>query len=206
VRRSSSKKDWIFIISATLILHIAFFTLFKPHYFTIFKTQLPRSIGYTSFRDIENGFSYVPIEEHDAAVPDREFDRIIDEPEESLITVLDMIGEPSDEGMTIIKGAGADREGESGEHVKSIMPKPLFMPWPEYPDDIEISEVGIVELLVLVNKSGEVDRVELINGLPQKSLNNSAVEAAYRMRFSPGIRNGSPTRMWVRLSVGFQPR
>ena len=55
-------------------------------------------------------------------------------------------------------------------------------------------------------ENGEVREVRLSQGLPQMILNRVAIESARRIRFTPGMDKGVPAAMWVRLTIGFQPR
>ena len=63
-----------------------------------------------------------------------------------------------------------------------------------------------MELLLFVDKEGLVREIKLSMGLPNDLLNATAIEAARDIRFVPGEIKGVPTAMWIRLTIGFQPR
>ena len=59
---------------------------------------------------------------------------------------------------------------------------------------------------VLVDANGNVEQVELIEGLSQQvGLNEAVIKAARQARFDPAVKNGVPVRMWKELSVRFEP-
>ena len=88
----------------------------------------------------------------------------------------------------------------------TVDPKPLYIPWPKYPKGIDEGFEGTVELLLFVNERGEVENVKITRRLPHEKLNQTAAYAARKIRFTPGFEKGVPTSMWVRLTIGFQPR
>jgi TonB family protein len=109
-------------------------------------------------------------------------------------------------------GGGGGRGGGWGGGVgrgsrnATVEPKPLYIPWPKYPAGMKAVTRGSVELSLLINTRGEGEDLEIIRSLPLEELNAVAVQAARRIRFTPGSINGVRTSMWVRLTIGFQPR
>ncbi|MGD1049098.1 MAG: TonB family protein [Candidatus Krumholzibacteriaceae bacterium] len=103
-------------------------------------------------------------------------------------------------------GSGAGGGGGYGVRNAIVEPKLLYIPWPKYPAGVKPLEHGSVELLLLVNTRGEVEDLKVTRSLPIEQLNAIAVQAARKIRFTPGFNNGVRTPMWVRLSIDFQPR
>ena len=58
-------------------------------------------------------------------------------------------------------------------------------------------------MLLLVTETGEVRDVKLMAGSGLEVLDESALEAARRMRFSPGSESGVPTEMWTQAEISF---
>ena len=132
-----------------------------------------------------------------AAQTDQDFEQIL---------IVDEIGEPPSELIPLEGGASGGSDGRPGARRTTVEPKPLFIPWPKYPEGVDGPVEGKVELLLFVDENGEVREVRLSQGLPQMILNRVAIEAARRIRFTPGMDKGVPAAMWVRLTIGFQPR
>lgn len=93
-----------------------------------------------------------------------------------------------------------------GSRNATVEPKPLYIPWPKYPARMKGTPRGSVELLLLVNTRGEVEDLKITQRLPAEELNDIAVQAARKIRFTPGLINGVRSSMWVHLVIGFQPR
>jgi TonB family protein len=116
---------------------------------------------------------------------------------------FEALGEPQSEMLPLRGGGG---RGTRGSRNATVEPKPLYIPWPKYPAGIKQLPQGRVELMLLINEKGEVDDVKVTRTLPLEELNRIAVEAARRIRFTPGTEQGVRKPMWVRLAIGFQPR
>jgi TonB family protein len=151
----------------------------------------------------------VPKEDRDAA-PDSEVVREGD------------LGAPQGEMLPIHGGGGGGEGGTGGGGGGSgggwgggvgrgsrnavVEPKPLYIPWPKYPAGTKAVPHGSVELLLLIDTRGEVEDLKIARSLPVEELNAVAVQAARKIRFTPGSINGTRASMWVRLTIGFQPR
>jgi TonB family protein len=116
---------------------------------------------------------------------------------------FEALGEPQSEMLPMQGGGGG---GTRGSRKATVEPKPLYIPWPKYPAGLKKLPEGRVELMLLINEKGEVDDVKVTRTLPLEELNRIAVEAARRIRFTPGTERGVRKPMWVRLAIGFQPR
>ena len=103
-------------------------------------------------------------------------------------------------------GGGGGRGGGYGTGSATVQPKPLYIPWPKYPARVKPIPYGSVELELLISERGDVRDVKITRGLSLAELDTIAVQAARQIRFTPGLANGVRAPMWVRLTIGFQPR
>lgn len=207
-QRSASgrdKKYWIIIIAIALFIHIAFFLFFKPDYFRVFESDLPGEEGHSFLPALDRPFSLVILPDELKKQVATETVAALDETETERVVVIE-VGEPPSELVPLDGGSRGGSDGRPGARRAMVEPKPLFIPWPRYPDGVDGPVEGKVELLLLVDEKGEVREVKLSRGLPQMILNRVALEAAHKIRFTPGREKGLPVAMWVRLTIGFQPR
>lgn len=204
-RRSRSRRDWTFIVAAVLIAHIMFFLFFKTEYLEVFRSEIAGDEGTSQHILLDRPFSLVPYPERpeQISVPEP---LAADEGERVEPSILDEIGEPVSDIQPIRSSGGGGSDGRPGPRRTVVEPKPLFIPWPAYPDDAPDAIKGSVELMLYVDENGIVQEIRVARGLPHESLNRTAVESARRIRFIPGEEKGAPAAMWVRLSIGFQPR
>jgi TonB family protein len=97
-------------------------------------------------------------------------------------------------------GAGG---GEGGVVVPPVI---VAMAWPEYPAEARRAPSVPIVIAVHVTASGEVDDVRLENATDCPPCERAAVASAWRLRFSPGTRDGEPAAMWTRFPVTFKRR
>ncbi len=206
-RPERRRSGWLIITVTVLLLHLALFIFFKPDYLEIFRKEPPGDEGVSSFKLIDVQSASQPFE-YDLPVftEDDIQSESVDE-EKAERTFLDELGEPSLDIEPLQKGGRTGgNAGAPGPRAGFVEPRPLSMPWPKFPDGVDRKVNGKVELLLYVNERGEVMEIKVAQGLRDKRLNNSAIEAAREIRFIPGEIKGVPTSMWVRLTIGFQPR
>jgi len=92
----------------------------------------------------------------------------------------------------------ADRMDPSFVH-----PKPLNAPMPSYTDEARAAKVrGTVQMVVLVNIEGKVISTLVLVGLGF-GLDEEAVTAAQRLKFTPATKEGDPVAFWQRINVEF---
>ena len=201
-----SRKGWLLIIGATILIHLAVFIFFKLEYLEVFRTETPGEEGTSDFVYMNSPFSLIPYPEFPQAVIVEEQPSDTED-EDRDKTVLDELGEPS---LTIdpIQSGGTrgGSDGKPGPRRTTVEPKPINISLPTIPKDIDGKISGGVELLLFVNVKGEVEEIRLSRGLRQESLNNTAIEAARSYKFIPGQIKGVPTAMWVRVTIGFRPK
>ncbi len=206
-RIRSKIRDWLVIISIAILAHIAFIMFFKPQYFRIFERQVIGEEGESTFPALDRPFSLIPF--YDQPVKTQVTEQVTPEEVEKTETdrmALDDLGEPVSELLPLDRGGLQGSPGLAGPRRTTVEPKPLFIPWPRYPEGFKGKTGGKVELLLYVNERGEVENVKITRRLPHAELNRIAFGAARKIRFTPGMEKGVPTAMWVRLTIGFQSR
>jgi len=75
---------------------------------------------------------------------------------------------------------------------------------PEYPLDAREKKIeGTVVLTLTVDHEGLPQNIQVKKSL-YPSLDQSAVEAARKMRFEPAMKNGQPVSMWISVEMDFR--
>ncbi len=86
-----------------------------------------------------------------------------------------------------------------------IYPEMIYEYTPPYPRLAEQAGItGRVWVKALVDEEGNVIKAMLGKTSGTQSLDEAAVEAAYKNKFKPGIQNGRPVKVWVTYKVDFQ--
>ncbi|HZS09728.1 MAG TPA: TonB family protein [Blastocatellia bacterium] len=84
-----------------------------------------------------------------------------------------------------------------------VKPKVLRRMPAKYTDEARAHHVsGIVILNLMVTRDGSVEKVKVIQGLPD-GLDDSAVWAARNTRFSPAIKDGKPVNVQMTIEMSF---
>ncbi|MCZ6636159.1 MAG: TonB family protein [bacterium] len=82
-------------------------------------------------------------------------------------------------------------------------PHPIRIVAPEYPEAARRAKMeGIVTIRVLVDKEGQVETVEVLNG--PEIFRKSAVDAARQFRFRPGKHEGERRKVWMIMPIEFK--
>ena len=77
---------------------------------------------------------------------------------------------------------------------------------PKYPVRARMNGVGgRVELQLLIDHHGAVERVEVGRSSGNALLDNSAIIAAKRSRFRPATKQGVPVKIWITRTYNFRP-
>jgi TonB family protein len=206
-RTRSSRRQWAIFIAAAILFHAFLLLFFQPRYLDVFKTEVPLGEeGDDRYPFLDNPFHVLSLSlepspanlvvEKATATESELADDVAD---------VEAVGEPQSE-MLPLQGGGGGGRGRTGSRSSTVEPKPLYIPWPKYPQGIKHVPQGSVELLLFINDKGEVEDVKVARALPLSELNRIAVEAARKIRFTPGTENGIRKPMWIRLAIGFQPR
>ena len=75
------------------------------------------------------------------------------------------------------------------------------MVWPQKPPGAQMVK-GEVTLQLIVGKSGEVQDIDVVAGLPQ-GVTEAAIEAVRQWKFRPARQNGEPVTVYHRVSLRF---
>ena len=107
-------------------------------------------------------------------------------------------------------GGGDPRLGGGGRDGVATkvdtMPRALNRPRPDYTEEARKNKVqGVVRARVLVGLDGSVKSVSLISHLPD-GLDEEAITAIHKMRFSPALKSGQAVNYYVTLEVEFNLR
>jgi protein TonB len=103
----------------------------------------------------------------------------------------------------------ATAEGTKQGVAAEVLASPLYgvNPPPSYPRlAIRLGKQGVVLLEVFVSASGRVEEVRVATGSGHGILDEAALETVRGWRFAPGLRNGRPVAMRVRVPVRFELR
>jgi TonB family protein len=201
----NTRRQWAIIITFAVLIHAAFLLFFKPRFFEVFKTELPpgeESMDRSPLLNNPFRVLSLSVEPRPSKAAATSETAPTSEHAEEAARVEDL-GEPQSEMLPLAGGGGG---GAPGARNAVVEPKPLYIPWPKYPAGIRQLPPGRVELMLLINEKGEVEDVKVTRTLPLEELNRIAVDAARKIRFTPGTERGVRKPMWVRLAIGFQPR
>ena len=201
----NTRRQWAIIIASAVLVHAAFFLFFQSRYLDVFRTELPPGEESTDrYPLLDNPFRVLSLSVEPRAAAAVTEKRAAEKTESADDAArFEALGEPQSEMLPMQGGGGG---GTRGSRKATVEPKPLYIPWPKYPAGLKKLPEGRVELMLLINEKGEVDDVKVTRTLPLEELNRIAVEAARRIRFTPGTEQGVRKPMWVRLAIGFQPR
>lgn len=85
-----------------------------------------------------------------------------------------------------------------------VMPQVIEKAQPKYPiPAMEQKIQGEVIVRSLVDKTGEIAKVEIARSSGNKLLDKAAVMAAEKAKYKPGMQNGQPVPVWVSYAINF---
>lgn len=83
-------------------------------------------------------------------------------------------------------------------------PQPVEQPEMEYPRRLRDRGIeGFVELSVLLDESGNIQRVKVLESKPPGEFDQAALEGIRKWRFSPALYKGEPVSVWVNQTIRF---
>jgi len=84
-------------------------------------------------------------------------------------------------------------------------PVPIRKSAPVYPVIARnLRQQGTVTLRVLVDETGDVERVEVVQGIDGRLLDEAALRAASDWRYRPATKHGVPVKVWIMENVVFR--
>jgi protein TonB len=111
-------------------------------------------------------------------------------------------------GELVIKDPPAELVGSESNmvefHTVEILPRVVQSVKPEYPEIARRSMIeGKVAVKVLVGKDGKVRKSAVVS-TDNEVFNQSALDAAGKYVFTPGMMNNGPVQVWVTLRFEFK--
>jgi len=111
------------------------------------------------------------------------------------------------EGTEVSDGPGIPLDVDVGTIylAKEVDTRPRLIskPEPGYTERARRKETtGAVRLQVVFSAIGEVTNIRVVEGLPN-GLTEKAIDAARRIKFVPGIKDGKPVSVWMQLEYHF---
>jgi TonB family protein len=86
-----------------------------------------------------------------------------------------------------------------------VAPEPIVAPPIKYPETARrLGVEGRVFIKVLIDLDGSVMKVVIVRGSGSEVLDATAVENAYKWKFSPALQNKNPVRVWIMRPVNFK--
>jgi TonB family protein len=99
-----------------------------------------------------------------------------------------------------------DSPGSNAARTVDSRPVALNRVTPGYTEEARKNKVnGVVTLRMLVDETGTVKEIRVIRGLPD-GLTEKAIDAGYKMRFKPAMKDGKPVAYWIAAQVTFSLR
>ena len=93
------------------------------------------------------------------------------------------------------------RGGDIGEEL----PQFVYKHNPDYPHEAFVAGIsGRVWIKALVSEEGRVLKVIVGKSSGSRLLDDAAVKAAYKNKFTPGIQEGKPIKVWVTYPIEFK--
>lgn len=84
-------------------------------------------------------------------------------------------------------------------------PKPLTRIRPKYPEIAQEAGIeGTVYIQVFVDYKGRVRETHVLKGIPNTGLNEAAMDAIRKTRFSPAKQRERPVGVWISIPVNFR--
>jgi TonB family protein len=88
---------------------------------------------------------------------------------------------------------------------RTVDTKPVILvnAHPRYTDEARREKIqGVVTLRILVDETGSPTRITIVRGLPG-GLNESAIDAARKIKFKPAMKDGKPVSFWMVVEMNF---
>jgi len=107
-------------------------------------------------------------------------------------------------GILAQQKAKVQKADESGFIEVDEVPALISKIKPSYPEIARLAGIeGTVYLKVLVDENGNVEKAKVEQGA-KEILDNSALQAAQKAKFSPAMLDNKPVKVWVVLPIAFK--
>jgi hypothetical protein len=200
---------WGAFVLAAVLLHLVLFVGLRQSFFEVFRKSIDESPGASSpqasFPDaivaitieVEGEEPDVePVDARETPRPPNPNERPTqpgrgDSPIAS-VDILDITGE-----------AQAPIPSERSGRDVAVPPRPIEITWPETENLGHCLELQIT-IMIRVSETGEVRSVRAVDGGLPPDCVEAALEAARRIRFTPGLIKGKPAEMTTQLRIDFR--
>ena len=113
------------------------------------------------------------------------------------------------DGIKVPDGPGIPSGSASGDRIYAgkevdVKARMLNSPAPDLSTDARNRPTGTVILRVVFAKTGRVENITVIRGLPN-GLTEKCIEAAKQIKFKPAMKEGQPVSMWMQLEYAMPP-
>ncbi|MEM6296663.1 MAG: energy transducer TonB [Myxococcota bacterium] len=99
--------------------------------------------------------------------------------------------------------AGSDDVVHTSDTVDTP-PQPVQVEPPQYPRRAQDKAIeGFVTLSLLINVTGGIERMKVIESKPPGVFEDAAKQAVRQWKFSPGAYQGKPVKTWANQTVRF---
>ncbi|MDH4038306.1 MAG: energy transducer TonB [Candidatus Krumholzibacteria bacterium] len=213
-RREESRRKWWVIGGIVLAFHLALLLFVRPEYFDFLLRDVdaPSGARGSSSSSLPDAIIAIQIDVEDA---DAELPA---EPELSSVTPTPPTPEPRErdgEGQLdametidvgdILGDAAEPRRGGGTRRQETIPPRPVEITWPET-RRLKHCIGRHVDVRILVARDGRIREV-----VPQAAdiapdCLRAALDAARRIKFTPGRVNGEPAELWAQVRIDFEEK
>jgi|SRR6185369_7774960 len=113
------------------------------------------------------------------------------------------------DGIKVPDGPGIPSGSASGDRIYAgkevdVKARMLNSPAPDLSTDARNRPTGTVILRVVFAKTGRVENITVIRGLPN-GVTEKCIEAAKQIKFKPAMKEGQPVSMWMQLEYAMPP-
>jgi len=212
-RERSSKRVWWVLVALVLLVHLAILVFVRPEFLQFFLRDIESPAGAGARRGATSSPDaiiaiQIDIEAEDPVLPPPE-SATRTPSEASKPTASPQPGtEDALETMDLGELLGetrAPRAGRGGAPRETIPPRPVEITWPET-RRLKHCIGSHIDVRILVGADGAIRRVEpQPNDLPPDCL-ASALDAAAKIKFSPGRVDGTPATLWAQVRIDFEEK
>ncbi len=213
-RHRESRRKWWVIAAVVIGFHLALLLFVRPEYFHFLMRDLHSPSG--SLRSAAPGFPdaiiaiQVDVEDSETDIPDEpvaeESRPVPPSPVSRNHEGAD--GTDANEAVDIgdILGNAAEPRAGGGNRIgETVPPRPVEITWPET-RRLKHCIGRHVDVRILVAADGRIREVIPQHpDIPADCL-DAAMEAARRIKFTPGRVDGKPTELWAQVRIDFEEK
>ena len=213
--QGESRRKWWVIAAIVLVFHLGLLLFVQPEFFDFLLRDVDAPSGARSSRsasalpdaiiaiqvdveDAESDIPAAPVVERTTASPPattpRDGESAGEEQALETIDVGDILGE-----------AQAPRAGGGSRPGETIPPRPVEITWPET-RRLKHCIGGHADVRILVGEDGRIRDVVPEPGDIAPDCLKAALDAARRIKFTPGRVGGKPAELWAQVRIDFEEK